>query len=465
MNTVIQPQPGSTAHTQEVCQVDGKLKKRRFRSAENTTAYWRARLFKNSFRDSKGNTVVIPEWYCRIRHAGVTKKVRLQSADKEQAAEQARTLAQKIWDNGWTEARDRQARLPSSPTVEELCASYSEIVPDLERPPRPISVQNYVRSLRQFCAVAGVTQLRELTPEAIDTARIAYRAKARREGRADAAITNSWSKVLRNAAAVFTPAARKLMGRRGLNLPDNPFSGVEKRQRISRYQPLGSKILSRIMEDAPFLLQGDPNAPDPDAGAFARQYKRTRGKNPQWLGFDFRTPHPEVYRALLLALGCGLRAREIDAARWDWIKEWDGRTVLEVPAATEGGFSAKSGRGRIIPLQTEVLTALQRAREDLSPFVIGGPEPTGKAALGLEYRRPNTFRALALWLRQRGVEAGKHRGHPIHALRKEFGSYLASHFGLFHAQAALGHSDPKITRDYYASPTTLPTVGHFKIVG
>jgi integrase len=465
MNSANPTQQTPTGDIREKCQVDDKTEKRRIRSAENTTAYWKARLFKNSFKDREGRTVIIPEWYCRLRHAGVTKRVRLQSADKDQAAEQARALAEKIWDGGWTAVTDRQARLPSSPSVDELCEAYSAIVADLERPPRPITVQNYLRCLRQFCSLAGVTQLRELTPDVIDSARIEYRAKARKQGRPDSAITNSWSKVLRNAAAIFTSSSRKLMARRGLEISENPFAGIEKRQRISRYQPLGKNTLDRIMEDAPKLLHGDPEAREPAAEAFARRFKREHGKNPQWLGFDFRQPHPDVYRALLLAMGCGLRAREIDAARWDWIKEWEGRTVLEIPASAEGSFNPKSGRGRIVPLQEEVHDALTRTRDDLSPYLIGGPEPTGKALNGLEYRSPNTFRALSLWLRQRGVEKGKQRGHPIHALRKEFGSYLASNFGLFHAQAALGHSDPKITSDYYASPTTLPSLKHVRIVG
>jgi integrase len=465
MKALSATQPSATEDNPIKCQVGDKTPKRRFRSAENTTTYWRDRLFRNSFKDRQGRTVTIPEWYCRLRHAGVTKRVRLPSADKDQAAEQARALAQLVWEKGWPAVADRQARLPSSPTVDDLCAAYSTIVADLERPPRPITVQNYLRCLRQFCAVAHVSTLRELTSEAIDSARIEYRAKARQQRRPDSAITNSWSKILRNASAIFTPSARKLMARRGLEIAENPFAGVEKRQRISRYQPLGRRILDRIMEDAPKLLTGDPEADDPAEVPFARRFKREHGKNPQWLGFDFRQPHPDVYRALMLAMGCGLRAREIDAARWDWIKDWEGQRVLEVPDKAQDGFSPKSGRGRLVPLQPEVHDALIRARDDLSPYLIGGPEPKGKAASGLEYRSPSTFRALSLWLRQRDVEHGKQRGHPIHALRKEFGSYLASHFGLFQAQAALGHSDPKITSDYYASPTELPSIRNVRISG
>jgi len=41
-------------------------------------------------------------------------------------------------------------------------------------------------------------------------------------------------------------------------------------------------------------------------------------------------------------------------------------------------------------------------------------------------------------------------------LRKEFGSYVATSFSLFHAQKLLGHSSPSVTSDYYAGLTGLP---------
>ena len=71
MKALSATQPSATEDNPEKCQVGDKTAKRRFRSAENTTAYWRGRLFRNSFKDRQGRTVTIPEWYCRLRHAGV----------------------------------------------------------------------------------------------------------------------------------------------------------------------------------------------------------------------------------------------------------------------------------------------------------------------------------------------------------------------------------------------------------
>jgi hypothetical protein len=43
-------------------------------------------------------------------------------------------------------------------------------------------------------------------------------------------------------------------------------------------------------------------------------------------------------------------------------------------------------------------------------------------------------------------------------LRKEFGSLVATQFGLFHAQKLLGHSTPVVTAAFYAGLTSLPDV-------
>jgi hypothetical protein len=50
------------------------------------------------------------------------------------------------------------------------------------------------------------------------------------------------------------------------------------------------------------------------------------------------------------------------------------------------------------------------------------------------------------WLRAHGVESSK----PIHTLRKEIGSVIASEHGIFEASRYLRHSDIRITSAIYA---------------
>jgi integrase len=435
-------QPNATDSDTEICQVRVKPTARASRSGQNTSAYWKAKLFRNSYRDRRtGEQTLIPEWYCRFRFNGKTKAVRLASADKEQAAEQARILSQKLWAEGWDAVTRRQARSKSTPTVNAICEAYESVVPDLERPPRPISIRSYIGSFRQFCELGNVRQLREINPALIEETRIKYRSEGRLNGRDEDSIVNCWSKIIRNASALFTSAAIRLMDKRGLEIEKNPFAGAAKRQRLTRYRPLGRPTIDRITTDALLLLRGDPEAPPAETDAAGRT-------------FDFRSPQPDAYRALLLALGCGLRASEIDAAQWGWIVEFDGQLALEVPSTGPDGFRPKSGQTRVVPLQTAIRDALADARETTSPYILEGDPRPREAAKQRAYRCQKAFRTLAKWLRLRGVKGRT----PIHTLRKEFGSHMASHHGLFHAQAALGHSDPRVTSTYYASPTVLPKV-------
>ena len=83
----------------------------------------------------------------------------------------------------------------------------------------------------------------------------------------------------------------------------------------------------------------------------------------------------------------------------------------------------------------------------------------GKEPKNLVYRCDKHHRVLAAWLRERGIDDER----PCHRMRKEFGSYVATSFGLFHAQRMLGHSSPKVTSDYYAGLTELPDLNHAKI--
>ena len=64
----------------------------------------------------------------------------------------------------------------------------------------------------------------------------------------------------------------------------------------------------------------------------------------------------------------------------------------------------------------------------------------------LAYRCDGTFNALAFWLRSKGVPGPR----PIHSLRKEIGSVIATQQGIFAASRYLRHSDIRITSKIYA---------------
>ena len=466
MKTPNNPQSATTEDNLETCQVDGKTEKGvRIRSGEGMVAYWKTKLFLNSYRDRDGNKVEIPEYYVRLRYAGVTKKVKLHTADKDKAAEEALDLSVQLRGKGWSAVTAVQARLPSSPTIDEFCEAYKAAAASMENPPRPISVAGYLRHFRQICKLARVSRLRELTPEAVERARDKYRAQARAEKRSESGLQNSLGIIVRNAAACFSVEARSIMGRQGLAV-ENPFAGIKRSQKIEPVTALPRETVDSIWNDLPLLRDGDPNAKAPKLASFTKQYrKQHEGRKARWLPIDFRRPRPDAYCAILLGLGVGLRANEIDKARWSWLK-FDGKGGCFLEIKEESDFKPKGGTLRLIRIPTALHDELTKARRDLSsPYILGGKASAAVEEHGWGYRCRETLRVVNAWLREHDVETEEVRGNPLHRLRKQFGSEVATGFGLFAAQKLLGHSSPTVTSKYYAAQTELPELTHMKFVG
>lgn len=439
-----------------------KPKKRvRVRAGEGTVAYWRDKLFRNTYRDRDGRTVEVPEYYVRMRYKGETRRVRLNSSDKDRAAEHALTLHQNLQAEGWSVVDEGKARLPSSMTPEKFCEVFRTVAESMEKPPRPVSIDLYTRHFKRVCALAGVTQVRQLTPEAIEVARDRYRAEARKAGVKDP--SNSLGIILGNAAACFSREARAIFARKGLKL-ENPFSGIRRSQRIQPVTPLPREVMDRFWAELPKLRDGDPQAAAPDAARHAKEYaKAHQGRKPRWVPVDWRRPHRDVYAAILLGIGLGLRANEIDKARWSWFQfDPDGNCFIDVHE--EEGFKPKGGAKRLISVPKELYDELVKTRTDLSsPFVLGGGESDAIRKKGYGYRRGDVFRKASRWLRDHGIETASSRGKPLHRLRKQFGSEVATKFGLFICQKLLGHSSPVVTSKFYAAATELPKLTHLRI--
>ena len=335
----------------------------------------------------------------------------------------------------------RAGRRSTDPAIAEFADIYREAMSRCETPPTKPSVEYYIRSLKLICLHAGVTRLSQLNRGRIDHFVKIYQQKALAEGRQPEAVKTSINSWLRNAAAMFSLHALEGYARHGMQL-ENPFKGAKlRRVKIKGYSPLRQEILDQIWKESLLLRDGDPSAREP-----------TPGK--RWSSYDFRQPRPEAYALLLLELGLGLRRHEADKAQWDWIlSDAQGRFFLEVKPTQY--FMPKGKERRIIPLDKTLHTALIAGKKDEVFIVPGRPArlyAAGKEPKNLTYRCEIHHRVLAAWLRGRGVVDPK----PCHLLRKEFGSYVASSFGLFHAQKFLGHSSSSVTEAYYAGLTGLP---------
>jgi len=217
----------------------------------------------------------------------------------------------------------------------------------------------------------------------------------------------SASLYLREVRALFS---RKWLSRLQIRLPDPlPFAGVRlESPRPPRYQ-------STI-----------------DPALLFRQARQELAPN-----------HAGAYLAFVLALGAGLRKSEIDGLEWRHINFAKGAIIIE-PTEYRGLKSEDSAAEvQIDPLLAEELRKFKPAGEPL--FVIESPLRPRPGVDYLYYRAEPVFQRLYVWLRAKGI---KNRS-PLHTLRKEFGSAINAHFGLYAAMTALRHSSIAITAGHY----------------
>jgi integrase len=154
---------------------------------------------------------------------------------------------------------------------------------------------------------------------------------------------------------------------------------------------------------------------------------------------------------MILALVCGLRRSEIDNLLW---RAFDfPNSILRVETSEFHELKSEDSAG-VIDLDADTLALFRgyRAKAATATFVIAttkknriSKKPT-VAKKARTYRCEPVFKVVLAWLRKNGVEAAK----PLHTLRKEIGSIIASEHGIFEASRYLRHSDIRITSAIYA---------------
>ncbi len=168
---------------------------------------------------------------------------------------------------------------------------------------------------------------------------------------------------------------------------------------------------------------------------------------------DLAASSPEAFKLLLLTLVCGLRRSEADLLTWEAFSFKERTLTL---ADTPHHRLKSNDSAGIIHLDTETAAVFQgfRAQSPEAVFVLHGPQsaPSGR---NRAYRAESTQVKLMDWLRAQGVTEAR----PLHTMRKEIGSIIATEHGLFAAQRYLRHSTPTITAQIYADIKTPITSG------
>lgn len=165
---------------------------------------------------------------------------------------------------------------------------------------------------------------------------------------------------------------------------------------------------------------------------------------------ELKKTHPAHWLAFILCSNLGLRRSEAIAACWNWVEEISlhgektqtngtrdtvETTCYVMSVIKRDDFDPK-GSPRLISIHPEVWKNMLSVQSSIGTIIPGTPN-----------QRLQACKDNVAWLRSLGWDARL----PNHALRGLFASTIASQHGLFAAQSALGHADPRTTTDSYAA--------------
>jgi integrase len=401
--------------------------------SKNDSRYWLSRLYK----ETRGGHADIG-YSVRIAHGGRRERFQLATANKYEGAAKARDIYESLVARGWDETlfafKTAKAEKKSDATMGEFLAELRELHASKVR-----TIETYAGSLRKIAAsIAGLPsgyggpQNHRLWREKVDTLKLAILTPAKVQKWREAFLVQagndpvkqrsakvSVNMFLREARSLFSP--RYIEGLDAIVLPNPlPFAGVKMEKRVS------------VCYQSTFDVMGLVRAASE----------------------ELASNRPEEFKTLVLAVMAGLRRNEIDKLEWSHFN-WLAGTINVAP--TEFLHIKSETSARTVWLPSEMLQAFRGYCERASGrFVI---ESIVKPVTDREhYRCAGVFDHLIAWLRVHGVTGQK----PLHAMRKEYGSLVSQHFGLYAAQRALGHASIQTTASHYLEVKERPVValGH-----
>jgi integrase len=404
-----------------------------------------------------------PNYSIRVQFRGRELSFSLRTGNRESAAKRAAKIFADLVDLG-IEATIAKHRAPAvkapkpNVTIGDWISAVSGVFDG-----KPATFGGYARGLRfiasEILAVSkskkrygraqsnnyrrqvDAAPLSIFTPEAIQAWRIRYVKRAGENPARQRSARISCNAAIRQARSLFS---HKILGfiDAGLVPTPLPFSGT-------RFYPRESMRYQSRIDPAALLQSAKENLFESD---------------------------PEAFKALLLALGAGLRRGEIDRLLWRQIDFTAG--VIHVEATEAGGLKTEESAGTV-PIDIGLVSFLRGFQaKACDQYVLGaGSGITASKPWGQRYRCAHVFARLVEWLKSQDVEVAK----PIHTLRKEAGSIVATKAGIHAASQFLRHADIQVTSMHYAdhkervvveigallnsqtiAPLTLPTTGYEK---
>ncbi len=396
--------------------------------SRTSAAYWKTKVYKAESRKGTAS----PDYSVRISFQGRRERFPLHTPNKDMAASKAVSIFKDIISLGWEDTIEKYKpnSLPSTPpegasTVGDLIKAnmtYSTV--------REGTLYTYIRAMRKVvCGTlkladwettrkAGLLNLEEwkqmvdsvelerLTPTEIQKWKQRYLSEHKSTKQSITTINS----LVRNAKSLFATKLLPFISEE-ISLPSPlPFDGVlMEKQPSYRYH---SKIDAKRI-----LARADSN---------------------------LSTEDPEAYKILLLSLVCGLRISEVDYLLWTAFDFEN--SVLRVRDNQYKRLKSEDSSGDL-HLSDDMVEIFQQFFESSDgEFVIQSNGAIKRSEGCRAYRCKTEIARLIKWLRSMGVTSRK----PIHELRKEIGSIIATDDGIFAASRYLRHSDIRITSSIYA---------------
>ncbi len=407
-------------------------KKKSGSASRYSVDYWRERLFRRTY-DYGSERREIAEWYVQVQHAGRREKVGLSTNKKEEAARRAVKFYQRLRATDWETAlrefcpRVEAIRAMSSLTLGDY---LSHVQTHLRVSPRTADI--YAYALRKVAREAtGIVDksksrfhpkshewrrvsdeipLAKLTPSAVndwkDKLIQAAGVRAKERERAGRTI-NSF---VRNARALFSKDIVARLKEKGVKLPNLlPFEGIKLEEEGS------TKYHSTF-----------------DVKELFRKAKA-----------DLQESDPDAWKVIVLALGAGLRRREIDMLREEQINF---KEAL-VSVCDHDTFEAKTeeSEGDIFVDEWLIAELKNLSTGKKSNYVVAPTLKPSNTKAVQYYRCKQVFLKVTEWLRKNGVTSDR----PLHCLRKEFGSIIYDKADIYAASRQLRHANLSTTAAYY----------------
>jgi integrase len=423
------------------------------RSAKGTLDYWYSRLRRNTFTRKDGSKYTSSEYEVYMSIGGKQHRFKLESGNKEVAAEKALEIYMFNRANGpeATLEKYRRKSLTKSenPTVGQFLKEIEELrlikrttFTDYSRKFRTVvsgafnirsdksRYDHYGEGNRLWRTKVDSIHLSQLNASKIMKWRARYLNGIERNPIAQRSAQATITSLLRNSKSLFS---KKYTAHLSFKLPNNPFDEITIGGSTTRQykSEVDFMVLAKKAKDELFVELSDLPPLEPRRMRLSK-VARNREQSKR-----------EQFKILILCLGCGLRRSEADSLLW---KNLDfKKNTIYVEVSVFGDLKGRSSE-REIDVDNEVMKLLNKFKKEGNGQFLLESELIPKPEANYHYYRcEKHFKGLIKWLHKQGIS----QRNALHELRKEYGSQVTEQFGIYVASKALGHSEVTTTARSY----------------